>query len=395
MVSIRSGSVGFWHDKPHLEEEFAKLVQGMRIVGQIVNSRIIHILLLGFLQQRMPTVLLQNGGSFEASTSFCKQWARKKLGWTFRAQTTNQSKLPANYEEQIEAMVLCIAYLVCAYRIPVELVINGDQTGEQLLLVGRERTYALKGCQEVVIAGAGDKQHITLLVSLSATRDLLPFHVIYSGKTRNSLPSPPRLMFLKEQGWNLNCIETHWSTITSMKEYIQQVIMPFYRSTCAQRNLEMGQQRMILLLDCYSVHTSVEFRSWMKKNYNFICLLYIPGGCTSIAQPADVVLQRPLKAAIHREFQICAAREVARELDNEHSDVSSFKLNTSMQNLRDKSCDFLWAAHQHVREMREMIVKGWEKCKILEAWKVEKQMASFEANRNSQLFVEEETFILD
>ncbi|KAL2649782.1 hypothetical protein R1flu_017910 [Riccia fluitans] len=228
----------------------------------------------------MPIVLLQNGGSFEASTSFCKQWARKKLGWTFRAQMTNQSKLPANYEEQIEAMVLRIAYLVCAYTIPAELVINGDQTGVQLLIVGRERTYAFKGCREVAVAGAGDKWQITLLVSSSAVGDLLPF-------------------------------------------------------------------------------------------------------------------QRPLKAAIHREFQIWAAWEVARELDNEHNDVSSFKLNTSMRNLRDKSCDFLWAAHQHVREMREMVVKGWEKCKILEAWKVEKQMASFEANRNSQLFVEEETFILD
>ncbi|KAL2613661.1 hypothetical protein R1flu_025353 [Riccia fluitans] len=238
----------------------------------------------------------------------------------------NQSKLPANYEEQIEAMVLRIAYLVCAYRIPVELVINGDQTGTQLLPVSRERTYALKGCQKVAVAGAGDKRQITLLVSSSAAGDLLPFQVIYSGKTRNSLPSPPRLMFLKEQGWNLTCTETHWSTIASMKEYIHQ---------------------------------------------------------------------RPLKAAIHREFQIWAAREVARELDNEHSDVSSFKLNISMRNLQDKSCDFLWAAHQHVREMREMVVKGWEKSKILEAWKVEKQMASFEPNRNSQLFVEEETFILD
>ena len=36
----------------------------------------------------------------------------------------------------------------------------------------------------------------------------------------------------------------------------------------------------------------------MKENYPFIKLVFVPGGCTGNFQPADVVLQRPLKLVL-------------------------------------------------------------------------------------------------
>ena len=51
----------------------------------------------------------------------------------------------------------------------------------------------------------------------------------------------------------------------------------------------------LLLLDLWCHHRSAEFRNWVKDNYPWIKLVYIPGGCTGKVQPADVGLNRPMK----------------------------------------------------------------------------------------------------
>jgi hypothetical protein len=43
-----------------------------------------------------------------------------------------------------------------------------------------------------------------------------------------------------------------------------------------------SSQVSIWLIDCWSVHKSKEFRTWMKKNHPNIILLFVPGGCTSL-----------------------------------------------------------------------------------------------------------------
>ncbi|KAJ7281126.1 hypothetical protein C8J57DRAFT_1027584, partial [Mycena rebaudengoi] len=44
-------------------------------------------------------------------------------------------------------------------------------------------------------------------------------------------------------------------------------------------------------IDIYPVHIGEEFRTFVFDEYPFIILIFVPGGCTGVFQPADVGLQ--------------------------------------------------------------------------------------------------------
>jgi hypothetical protein len=75
-------------------------------------------------------------------------------------------------------------------------------------------------------------------------------------------------------------------------------------------------QPMVLIIDCWSVHRSQDFREWMKDDFSHFKLLFVLASCTGKAQSADVIQQRPLKAGIKHGFDVRTAREVAKKIDD-------------------------------------------------------------------------------
>lgn len=72
-----------------------------------------------------------------------------------------------------------------------------------------------------------------------------------------------------------------------------------------QKKEELGlspDQKCILILDCWFGHISDEFRSWVKRMYPWLILLYIPACCTSELQPCDVGVNKILKVATATAF---------------------------------------------------------------------------------------------
>ena len=61
-------------------------------------------------------------------------------------------------------------------RIPAELVINMDQTGMNLVPVGKF-TYAKKGQKHVQLLGLDDKRQLTLVPAITAAGAPLPLQV--------------------------------------------------------------------------------------------------------------------------------------------------------------------------------------------------------------------------
>ncbi|KAF9520801.1 hypothetical protein BS47DRAFT_1255428, partial [Hydnum rufescens UP504] len=56
-----------------------------------------------------------------------------------------------------------------------------------------------------------------------------------------------------------------------------------------------SHQKAILFIDAWSVHQLDEFMGWMKQNYPYIKVTFVPAGCTGKLQPADVGLQCVIK----------------------------------------------------------------------------------------------------
>ncbi len=89
-----------------------------------------------------------------------------------------------------------------------------------------------------------------------------------------------------------------------------------------------ADQEMIWLIDCWSVNINKEFMEWMKIHHPKIHVLYIPANCTSVFQPADVVIQRPFKHAFRQEFNQFTMDIITNQLNGGTDVHIDFKMST-------------------------------------------------------------------
>ena len=90
----------------------------------------------------------------------------------------------------------------------------------------------------------------------------------------------------------------------------------------------------------------------MKQNHPNNILDFIPGGCTSIAQPCDVGMQRPFKHSIKRSYHEDIVVDVMAQLKADEDIVT---IDTRLPVLRDQSTHWLWNAYQTAN--KEALVK--------------------------------------
>jgi len=128
-----------------------------------------------------------------------------------------------------------------------------------------------------------------VLGSIAADGVLLPFQVVFQGKTGQVLPKNAVVVIAALEGWHLTHSANHWSTQETMRSFVQKVLHPYFEGKCFDLGLNLLMQRMIWLIDYWSVHISAEFRGFMKENFLHILLLFVPANCTSKLQVMDVV----------------------------------------------------------------------------------------------------------
>jgi hypothetical protein len=185
--------------------------------------------------------------------------------------------------------------------------------------MGGGLTFDVIGASQGPALGVEDKQAFTLVVSVSASGDLLPFQAIFQGNTNQSTPSKEahRQNEVDAKGFHFEYsgTETYWSTVVTMKAWVTKILEPYWRAKMLEINVV--SQDCVLQLDDWKVHRSREFTGWMKEQYPWITLDFVPGGCTSLWQPCDVGIQRPLKLAIKRYQQADIVQEVLTQLRND------------------------------------------------------------------------------
>jgi hypothetical protein len=184
-------------------------------------------------------------------------------------------------------------------------VINWDQTGMQLVSAGNARTYHTKNSLDVSVANGDDKRGYTAVPTSTTSGKMLPLQVIYGG-AEGSLRALPNVLChatAAAKGFVFVQTPTHWFSQGSMRKYIIGVIDPYVRSVIKANNGQLPvDQKVVLLIDCRSVHKSEEFLLWMKEEYPHLIILFVPGGTTSKFQLADTSLNRPFKAAVKAAY---------------------------------------------------------------------------------------------
>ena len=238
--------------------------------------------------------------------------------------------------------------------IPAELYANSDQT-QGNFAPSDKLTWAPTGSKQVTVIGGEEKCAFTILITITCAGLLLPIQAIYAGKTHHSWPSSSVRNY--EDLINLGCLlqesgtSTYWSNHQMMHDFVDRILAPYFNAQKQKLGLPISQ-KALWSIDVWSVHRSAEFRQWMKENHPNIILDFILGGCTSIAQPCDVGIQRPFKHSMKKSYHKDIVAEVLEQLKAGEDVVT---IDTRLPLLRDHSTHWLWNVYQTVN--KEALVK--------------------------------------
>jgi hypothetical protein len=220
--------------------------------------------------------------------------------------------------------------------------VNTDQT-QLVYQQGSGSTWTQRGAKQVTTVGQEEKRAFTLVPSISASGVLLPMQSVFMGKTDMSCPSPKAFRY--EEAVALGYVTvpskstTYWSTLHTMQDLVNDIIAPYF----AKMKIDLGlpsSQMSIWNIDCWSVHKSKEFLTWMKKHHPHVTVLFVPGGCTSLWQPLDVGIQRLLKLSIKRSAHRDLVDEASAQIKAGRV-AHEIKIDTTLPTLRDRSIGWI------------------------------------------------------
>ncbi|KAJ6525403.1 hypothetical protein B0H19DRAFT_1199117 [Mycena capillaripes] len=156
-----------------------------------------------------------------------------------RKGTKAAQKLPADAEVQCENAFLRRAWNIKEHRIP-----------------GSRMTWAPHGSKQVALIGTDEKRAFTALVAISAKGEALPIQCVYAGKSGLSVPTASAtnreecdaadfaFVFSGKRG-------NHWSNQKTMREWINDVVVPYLAHQRALLGLSPSQ-KALLIIDVWS-----------------------------------------------------------------------------------------------------------------------------------------------
>ena len=168
------------------------------------------------------------------------------------------------------------------------------------LLPQGKHQWTTKGAQHVESPLKDDKRQFTSAFWASAAGKIIFMDFITTGKTDRSLPLLsvrqrfPRFLYA--------CTPNHWANCESKKRSVMRLWEHAVKAYAEKHGMSMDVARtrtkILLLIDCWPVNLSAEFKEWVRTNCPGIRILYIPAGATGQFQvrgksSSSVTTQRP------------------------------------------------------------------------------------------------------
>ncbi len=165
-----------------LDKQVQVYLNNQRKNGGVVSSRIVMAAAKGFVSAHDCSQLVENGGHI----SINRHWAYSLLSrmkFVKRKATTAKSKHTSS-----QFSIRDLKDIVTMEEIPIELVLNWDQTGLNIV-PSSCWTMDRQGVNQVDVTGLNDKRQITAVLCGTALGDFLPAQIIYTGKTPRCMSS--------------------------------------------------------------------------------------------------------------------------------------------------------------------------------------------------------------
>ena len=225
--------------------------------------------------------------NFKASTGWLKRW-KKRNHIGIRKGTNEAQKLPEDYAQQIKDFVQQIRRKRLQNDYTDHNIGNMDQTQCRFDMPAAW-TNDVRGDREVRIAGGpGVKKGFTVALSGRADGTKSPAYIVLKEPTGRIPPRTFRLLTIPR---NVKVVATRngWMTGPTMVDWVRQVW-----------GANDDDVRRLVILDQARIHTMQTTKDTLDAHDTDV--VYVPAGCTSLVQPADVSWNRPFKAAMRRNW---------------------------------------------------------------------------------------------
>ena len=161
-------------------------INNTRKAGGTVNKLVVYGVLMGLIKSD----LARYGRYLDfVITNGWLQSLYKRMNLTRRMVTTSRPVITQSMWLEVKAKFLHdIVSAVIEHKVPDELIINVDQTPSKYVPI-ENVTMAEKNCKHIPRKGGNDKRAITVTLAETLSGTILPFQLIYQGKTCRSLPA--------------------------------------------------------------------------------------------------------------------------------------------------------------------------------------------------------------
>ena len=301
-----------------LDEQVKSYIKDVREKGGGIDTTVLIASAEAMVKKVDKNLLKDYGGPIDLTPTWAKSLLHR-IGYVKRKASTSAKVEPSNFEEMKEQYLLDIQAAVDIADIPMDLVLNWDHTGVNIV-PGSQWTMAEKGAKRVECAGVDDKRQITIVVCGTASGVFLPFQVIYKGKTPACLPR-----FVFPADWNVTFTENHWSNEEKTLEYIHKVILPFIQKKRNDLKLPVDHGALVIYDEFRGQLTDAVH---LLLDANHIYVVKVPPNCTDRLQPMDLTVNRSIKEFLRRKFRVWYSEEVTRKLAANDTSIVDTKMST-------------------------------------------------------------------
>ncbi len=134
------------------------------------------------MKQHTRAVLSPVNPTFKASDGWAQKFMRRRHNLVLRARTSMAQKLPGDLEYKVVAFRDEVQSIRCRMDIDYRLPGNMDETSVYFDIVPG-KTLEVRGKTVKVRTTGYEKRHITVVLSCTASGDLMPPMITFKGKT--------------------------------------------------------------------------------------------------------------------------------------------------------------------------------------------------------------------
>ena len=340
-----------------LDGKVQQYLRSLRRAGAPVNARIVIAAAEGIIKATDRTMLSENGGHVQLT----KAWSYsilKRMGFVQRKATTKtkMSLSKAEFELAKKRYLKKIKRAVTDAKIPPQLVVNWDQTGVNIVPAS-QWTQEEQGSSRVEVAGIGDKRQITITVAGTLSGSLLPFQVLYEGKTERCHPSTTF-----PEGFDIWHTPNHWANSLTSIRFVKNIVLPYISAT--RRDLGLEKEHMALVIfDAFKGHKGEEINALLMEN-NILSVI-VPSNCTDLLQPLDLSVNKPLKDHLKRSFQSWYSDQVSKQLQDGRQ-PEDIKVDTKLSIMKPLGARWITSAYDYLRSQSDIIHGGFSAAGIVE-----------------------------